>query len=244
LSVTSTPSGDVVSGAGPSSTGSWNVTGLVPGHTYAFRITATNYDDYTTIPDYLAEPNRTYTQNVTLQPKPARATFAVSPGTAAGLNATVSANGSAMTGLGAPTGSGTWDVTGIPADGTNYTFTITSTAYKNMTFTFKPNPNEFKGFGTLTLVPKTPATVTVTIGGGARNATGATVVSDCGVTGVRGTGGGADTWTFTVPIGTAPCIFTYSGTGYVTTSTTPAYTAVEADTKNFPLTPAATPNPP
>jgi hypothetical protein len=222
LAVTSSVVGDVVSGAGASTTGDWTVTGLESGATYDFEITSDDYET-ATVPSYTATPNGTYAPGaVTLVPKPATLAVSITNATPlAGLSLAVSPDSAAIAGDGAST-DGTWEVTGLTA-GTLYTVTITSTDYQTATFTHTPVANGSATQPAITLVGK-PATATITVAGGAGTHVNANVTCSSGIVGVRGTGASANIWTFSIPVGQS-CTFTATAPGFTADSSDAPYTA-------------------
>jgi len=170
LSVTELPAGTVVwSTIGTD--GTENVTGLVPGRTYRFAATATNYQkppvDVPIVPGNNAV-------NIVMDPKPASATITLggSVATAPGFALSISPS----TGVTGPTGSGPYTFTGL-APGTNYTFTVVATGY--ITFVSASFPATAGGAIIQTFTPVTFATLTDTV----VNGTAGDVVYLCAATG-------------------------------------------------------------
>jgi hypothetical protein len=227
-----------VSGAGASASGSWSVTGLTPGTAYTFTITSTHYLDATL--NYTATPEGAYAPAaVTLVPKPASASISVSnTPLPAGLNLAASPS-TGVSGLGAST-LGAWSVTGL-APGTAYTFTITSANFQDAVLTYTATPGGTFNPAQVTLVPKPPATASITVAGAAASAPGVNVTSTCTPANVTGTRTpSTDIWVFTVPVGHS-CTFTASATGFTPATSSPAYVATASGTYSTTLTPTVIP---
>jgi hypothetical protein len=153
----------------------FTVTGLASPTAYAFKLTSTDYQDYTVPGGYTATPNGSFTPAaITLTPKPATATITASVaggGTIAGL--TMTANPSS--GVSVSTTGNVVTATGL-TPGTDYDLTVTSTNYEDYPLTYT-NPAINGTFTqSITLVPKkATATITASVAGGGTIA-GLTVV--------------------------------------------------------------------
>jgi hypothetical protein len=172
---------------------------------------------------------------VTLLPKPASATISVSnTPVPAGLSLAVSPP-AGVSGAGSST-SGSWSLTGL-ASGTAYTFTITSTAFEDATLNYTATPGGSFTPGAVTLLPKPPATASITVAGAAAAASSVNVTSTCTPSNVTGTRTpSTDVWVFSLPVGHS-CTFTASATGFTSASTTTPYVAVASGTFSTTLTP-------
>jgi hypothetical protein len=124
--------------SGPDGAGIFTVTGMQPGTTYGFKITSTNYEDFTLPGGYTASAGGVFNPPaITLTPKPATATITVAGGAASASDVTVTCSTASI--VGTKSGS-TWTFT-LPTSG-SYTFTADATGFQATTssaYTWQPN---------------------------------------------------------------------------------------------------------
>ena len=195
LSVTEQPAGTVVWSTIDDTTGTVTVTGLVPGRTYRFAATATNYQKAPVDVPIVPGSNAV---NIVMDLKPASASITLGGSVASAPGFVLSISPS--TGVTGPTGAGPYTFTGLTAN-TNYTFQVVATGY--ITFVsgnFSAGPG---GTITQTFTPAPFATLTDTV----TNGTAGDVVYLCGPTGACDAGSHLQVASLT----TASNSFTFSG---------------------------------
>jgi hypothetical protein len=202
-------------------------------NSYSFKITSTNYQDFTIPGGYTATPEGSFTPGpITLTLKPASASIMVN-GAPAGLALTVTPGGAPVA-VSGPDGSGIFTVTGL-VPGTNYAFKITATNYEDFTIPGGYTASAGGVFNppAITLTPK-PATARITVAGGAASVGDVTVTcSNASILGTRS----SNTWTFVLPPGVS-YTFTADATGFQAT-TSASYAATANGTFEPTLTPLA-----
>jgi hypothetical protein len=225
LALTVTPSGGPApTVTGPTAGGVFTVTGMMAPNSYSFKITSTNYQDFTIPGGYTATPEGSFTPSaITLTLKPASASIMVN-GAPPGLALTVTPAGAPVV-VSGPDGSGIFTVTGL-VPGTTYAFKVTATNYEDFTIPGGYTASAGGVFNppAITLTPK-PATASITVAGGAQAVANVNVTSTCtpaNVTGSRTPS--TDIWVFSLPAGHS-CTFTASATGYTSKTSSPAYVA-------------------
>jgi hypothetical protein len=171
LAVTAIPSGTLV-WTTIDADGTTTVTGLVPGQTYRFAATATNFQKAPVDVPIVAGTNSV---NIIMDPKPVTASITIGGAAASAAGRSVSISPSA--GVTGPTGSGPYMFTALTPD-TNYTFTIAAPGY--ITFVSAPSTAGPGGTITRTFTPAAFASLTDTVA----NGTVGDTVYLCAATGV------------------------------------------------------------
>ena len=228
------PAGATVPSTISTTTGLANVTGLVPGRTYTFAVTATNYEQATALP--VAIVPGTNAVPITMTPKPASAQVAVTPpGALTGLALSVTELPGGTVVWSTINTDGTVNVTGL-VPGRTYRFAATATDYQKapIDVAIVPGNNPVN-----IVMDAKPATATITLGGNVASASGfaLSISPSTGVTGPTGTG----PYTFSNLASGTAYTFRVVATGYITYVSSPfTASATTPITQTFTPVPLAT----